>query len=228
MQSYQQIQIATNTIISFTDSFTKNKEIKQNEQYESDSESSLTEISSSLKSLINQILDNNTHKYVIIKTPKLLQSLHALSLYKISTHIDLDVDNQRFSIRSSSRRCLRLIQIYGDEQVQSELVNQGFGRVMSISFCNAGGICEEQDQEIYYGLNNISGFLRDLHVGRNDYYSSFKQLPLLARRTVEQIEEEGANEELEAQMNNKGNRWSIKSTTNQAKAAILNFFIHIN
>ncbi|KAA6371727.1 MAG: hypothetical protein EZS28_032747 [Streblomastix strix] len=71
---------------------------------------------------------------------------------------------------------------------------------MTISFCNAGG--------------------------RNDYYSSFKQLPLLARRTVEQIEEEGANEEIEAQMNNKGYYGEIKCRANKAKEVVLNRFIH--
>ncbi|KAA6376863.1 MAG: hypothetical protein EZS28_027609 [Streblomastix strix] len=133
-------------------------------------------------------------------------------------------------IRSWSRDCLSLIQYYGDEQVQSELVNQGFGRVMPISYCTAGGIGEEQDLEIKDGLFYISDFLRELHEGRNDdWYPSFQPLPLLARSSEEQIEEEGANEELEAQMkNNKENQWGIKVWAINTKAAIVNHFIHSN
>ncbi|KAA6322450.1 MAG: hypothetical protein EZS28_054434 [Streblomastix strix] len=111
----------------------------------------------------------------------------------------------RLEIRCNSRWCLYWIQQFGDEQDQSELVNNGYGRVTSISFCTAGGKGEEQDKEISDGLYYISRFIRELHLGRNnDYQPSFQPLPLLARRSEEQIEEEGANEEIEAQLNNNG------------------------
>ncbi|KAA6369976.1 MAG: hypothetical protein EZS28_034499 [Streblomastix strix] len=67
---------------------------------------------------------------------------------------------------------------------------------MPLSFCAAGGIDEEQDNEIDYGLS------------------------------VEQIEEKAANEEIEAQISYTKYNGHIKSWTNEAKAAQLNRFIH--
>ncbi|KAA6388983.1 MAG: hypothetical protein EZS28_015491 [Streblomastix strix] len=98
---------------------------------------------------------------------------------------------------------------------------------MTISFYTAGGIGEEQDMEILNGLHNISWFLRELHQGRHYFgQPSFQALPLLARRTEEQIEEEGANEEIEAQMSNVGYYVNIKDFAKGYKAATLNQFIH--
>ncbi|KAA6385212.1 MAG: hypothetical protein EZS28_019263 [Streblomastix strix] len=100
---------------------------------------------------------------------------------------------------------------------------------MFITFSKAGGVGEEQDDEIYYGLINISTFFIDIHDGRNDdWQSSFQPLPLLARRTEEQIEEEGGSEEIDAQLNNKENQWYKMIQANRAKAALVNHFIHSN
>ncbi|KAA6358962.1 MAG: hypothetical protein EZS28_045511 [Streblomastix strix] len=130
----------------------------------------------------------------------------------------------RLEIRCNSRLCLYWIQVWGDEQDQSELVNQGYGKVMSISICTAGGQGEEQDAEIWKGLQYIFYFLRALHYGKT-YQPSFQPLPLLARNTEEQMEEEGANEEIEAQMNNNGMNGAIKYWANETKAMTLNRFI---
>ncbi|KAA6400481.1 MAG: hypothetical protein EZS28_003997 [Streblomastix strix] len=100
--------------------------------------------------------------------------------------------------------------------------------MMSISYCTAGGVGEKQDQEILNGLIHINHFLRKLHKGRNYYQPCFQSLPLLARSTEEQIEEEGANEELEDQMNNNGQTDDFMTWANRAKAETLNHFIHNN
>ncbi|KAA6400317.1 MAG: hypothetical protein EZS28_004163 [Streblomastix strix] len=97
---------------------------------------------------------------------------------------------------------------------------------MVITISTAGGSGEEQDLEIRNGLLDICWFLRELQVGRNDNNSSFQPLPLHAKRSIEQIEEEGANEEIDAQMNNKGYHGIIKFRANEVKAKILNCFIH--
>ncbi|KAA6362307.1 MAG: hypothetical protein EZS28_042166, partial [Streblomastix strix] len=59
--------------------------------------------------------------------------------------------------------------------------------------------------------------------GRN----SFPPQPLLVRRSDEQIEEEGGNEEVDSQQSNKGRGKSnhINIWANEAKGAILNNFI---
>ncbi|KAA6365899.1 MAG: hypothetical protein EZS28_038574 [Streblomastix strix] len=226
MESDYQIKKARRAIISFTDSYTQNKQGKRNEQPESDPAPSLVEISTYLQYLRDQICYNNALKQMI-KIPKLLRSLVALVTFRLGTHIDLDVDNQRLKVRSWSQRCLGYILYFGDEYVQSELVNVEYGRVLFISICTAGGKGEEQDEEIYNGLKYISEFLRELHYGRNDFYwkPSFQPFPLLVRNTEEQMEEEGAIEEIEAQMNNNENEWSIRNWANCTKAAILNNFI---
>ncbi|KAA6364449.1 MAG: hypothetical protein EZS28_040024 [Streblomastix strix] len=225
MQTEQEIQDFAKAIISFADSCTINKQGKEKEQ--SESVPSLTNITSSLQFISKQIWNNNACKSVT-KIPKLLQSLSALSRFNVCTHIDLDVDQQRLEVRSGSRLCLGHIQHYGDEQIQTELVNKGYGRVICIQFCTAGGVGEEKDKEICYLLFYISMFLIGLHEGRNDYQPSFQPLPLLARNTEEQMEEEGANEEMEAQMINKGYDGNIKNWAKKAKATTLNRFIHNN
>ncbi|KAA6371171.1 MAG: hypothetical protein EZS28_033302 [Streblomastix strix] len=222
MKSEQEIKKAAKTIISFTDSYTKNKQGKQNEQQESDSMPSLTEISSTLEYLRNQIQDDNTLKSVI-RIPKLLQSFSALSLYKICCHLSEDIDQQRLEVRHISRDCLSQIQVYGDIKDQTKIVRKGYGRVICISFCTAGGQGEEQDEEISDGLYNISWFLSELRIGRN---KTSKLLTLLVRRTLEQIEEEGANEEIDAQMNNNGYDGDIIDYANDTKTETLNHFIH--
>ncbi|KAA6378484.1 MAG: hypothetical protein EZS28_025991 [Streblomastix strix] len=186
---------------------------------------SLTEVSAYLQYFKQQILYNSTRK-LVIRIPKLLQSLVALSLYRLNSRLNEVIDRQELEVRHWSRYCLNWIQRFGDAQVQSELVNIGYGRMIFISFCTAGGKGEEQNKEINVGLNNISHFLRELHEGRNYRKPSFQPLPLLARMSLEQIEEEGANEELEAQMCNNVYDGDIKSRANDVKATILNRFSH--
>ncbi|KAA6373147.1 MAG: hypothetical protein EZS28_031326 [Streblomastix strix] len=163
----------------------------------------------------------------MIKLPKLFRSLSALACYKIGAHIGQEINRQRLEVRSWSRDCLKQIQENGDEYDQTVLVNYGYGKVMSISFSTAGGIGEEEDYEIQQRLNYIQWFLGDLHEGSNRQ-QSFQPLPLLARNTEEQIEEEGANEEIEAQMNNIEIEWNIKGYANDVKSMALNLFIPNN
>ncbi|KAA6370684.1 MAG: hypothetical protein EZS28_033788 [Streblomastix strix] len=87
-------------------------------------------------------------------------------------------------------------------------------------------IGEERDKEIYIGLFYIYRCIRALHEGRNYPQPSFQPLPLLDRRTVEQMEEEGAIEEIEAQVSSNGLGGRIKFWAINAKAVTLNCFIH--
>ncbi|KAA6360911.1 MAG: hypothetical protein EZS28_043562 [Streblomastix strix] len=225
MQMEQEIQNAARAIVSFADSYTQNKQRKQNELTESESTLSLAQVTSSLESLWRQIGMNKSSKQEI-QIPRLLKSLIALVTFRLGTHLREEIDLLRTKLRHWSIWCLGEIVDYGDEQVQSELVSNESGRVMTIAFCKAGGFGEEQDDEINDGLICISVFLRQLHEGRNNYpQPSFQPLPLLARRTEEQIEEEGAIEEIEAQLNNNGFGGDIKSNANDAKAETLNRFI---
>ncbi|KAA6369672.1 MAG: hypothetical protein EZS28_034801 [Streblomastix strix] len=227
MESNQEVQISANAITLFTDSYEQNKQRIEKEQPEFESKSSLVEISACLKYLISQTRDNNTSKSVV-QIPNIVKSLITLSTFRIGTHLRKEIDLQRIEVRHWSRKCLWSIQGDGDAQVQSELVNVEYGRVMTITISTAGGKGEEQDQEIHNGLFSISRFLTELHDGRNDWYTSFQPLPLLVPVSLEQIEDEGANEEIEVQMNNKGDDGDIKYWANDAKAAALNHFIHSN
>ncbi|KAA6364820.1 MAG: hypothetical protein EZS28_039653, partial [Streblomastix strix] len=95
--------------------------------------------------------------------------------------------------------------------------------MLVITISTASGSGEEQDGEIFQGLYCISKFLKYLHQGNY----SFPPQPLLVRRSDEQIEEEGGNEEIESQIINEGNFFgcNIKDEANEAKGWILNYFI---
>ncbi|KAA6368001.1 MAG: hypothetical protein EZS28_036472 [Streblomastix strix] len=157
----------------------------------------------------------------------LLRSITLLTIFKLGNHSNQDVDRLRLNVRQESRQYLLKIQEYGDAQDFADLVNVGYGKVICISLSTAGGIGVEDDDEIRSGLMYIINFLRELHKGRNDQ-PSFQPLPLLVRRTEEQLEEEGALEEMEAQMNNVGYFGVVKVFAKLAKDATLNRFIHNN
>ncbi|KAA6366116.1 MAG: hypothetical protein EZS28_038357, partial [Streblomastix strix] len=177
---------------------------------------------------LNQLqnLDQRGIILEVSKTPKALHSLITLSIYKIGTHLSQENDQQTLAIRSGSRECLLHIQQYGDASDQSELVNANYSKVLVIAINTASGSGEEEDDEIFEGLNSIFQFLGYLIQGRN-YSATFQPQPLLARRSNEQIEEEGGNEEIDSQLINKGKGsfWSIKNNANGAKGWILNYFI---
>ncbi|KAA6393625.1 MAG: hypothetical protein EZS28_010850 [Streblomastix strix] len=107
-------------------------------------------------------------------------------------------------------------------EVAVDIVQIEYAGALVIAISTASGSGEEQDDEIQDGLCHISFFLKYLHQGR---LFTFPPQPLLARRSFEQIEEEGGNEEIESQMNNKENRGNIKNNANYAKKEILNYFI---
>ncbi|KAA6378980.1 MAG: hypothetical protein EZS28_025492 [Streblomastix strix] len=107
--------------------------------------------------------------------------------------------------------------------MQSDLVNIRYARIRIISLSSAGGIGEEQYLEISNGLVQIFNFLGELLQGRNNLQPSFPSLPLLVRRSEEQVEEEGGNEEVEAQIINDND---IRDEANKAKGRILNYFIN--
>ncbi|KAA6364798.1 MAG: hypothetical protein EZS28_039675 [Streblomastix strix] len=225
MQLEQEFQEAERAIIQFADSYRYNKSRKQNEQSISESALSLTKVTTSIKFLRDKISNNYICKSVI-NTPNLLKSLATLTSFQIDTHMNYLIDLQRYGIRSLSRDCLSVIQYIGDASDKTDLVNERYGRVLTIPFSTAGGHGEEQNQRIYLALCCIYNFLRQLHLVKNDYwYMSFPPFPQLARSTVEQIVEEGGNEEIEAQINNKGLYYNFKDQANSVKATVLNFYI---
>ncbi|KAA6356785.1 MAG: hypothetical protein EZS28_047688 [Streblomastix strix] len=166
-------------------------------------------------------MDNNNNRQELINTPKTLHSLITLSSYKINIRFSQENNQQTFAVRHSSRGCLVNIQEYGDEYIHSELVNARYVRVLIIAISTASGSSEEYDEEIFQGLYRISIFLKCLYQGTY----SFPPQPLLVRRSVEQIEEEGGNEEIDAQLINKGYRGNIKNSAIEAKGRIINYFI---
>ncbi|KAA6384602.1 MAG: hypothetical protein EZS28_019872 [Streblomastix strix] len=127
--------------------------------------------------------------------------------------------------------CLREIQLQGDQQVQAELINVGYGRVLFISVSAAGGTEEQEDDEISWGLFRISNFFYQLNNGRNNnnYQPSFPPQPALSKSYFEQIEEEGGNEEIESQLINNGKDQfcnKIKVKANQIKRMKMNYYIY--
>ncbi|KAA6361537.1 MAG: hypothetical protein EZS28_042936 [Streblomastix strix] len=130
--------------------------------------------------------------------------------------------------KDRSRYCLGKIQSNGDKQDQSVLINVGYGRVLIICISTAGWTEIQEDQEIIDGLYYISEFLRKLNNYDDDDSNkpSFPSQPTLAKSCIEQIEEEGGNEEVESQLINKGENNSIKDYANYVKTEILNTYIN--
>ncbi|KAA6389593.1 MAG: hypothetical protein EZS28_014880 [Streblomastix strix] len=197
---------------------------EQHDQQQSESSSSLSLITQSLDLLDRLINNNNNNRKVVINTPNALHSLSTLTNYKINIHFSQEMDKQTFKVRHSSRWCLFYIQEQGDASVYSELVKARYVGVLVIAISTAGGTGEEKDDEIRDQLFLISEFIRSLNQGRN-YNATFPPQPLLVRRSDEQIEEEGGNEEVDSQLINKGDYGHIKDHANRAKEWILNYFI---
>ncbi|KAA6376009.1 MAG: hypothetical protein EZS28_028464 [Streblomastix strix] len=198
----------------------KTDQQEQHNQQKSESSSSISLITQSLE-LLDRLISNNNICKVVINTPNALHSFCALTNYKINIHFSQEIDKQTFKVRHSSRRCLYSIQFFCDTSDQSEIINARYVGVLVIAISTASGSGEEEDYEISIGLDRISRFLRCLNKGTY----SFPPQPLLARRSEEQIEEEGAIEEIDSQLINKGNYGHIKTDANRAKIAILNYFI---
>ncbi|KAA6355310.1 MAG: hypothetical protein EZS28_049163, partial [Streblomastix strix] len=94
------------------------------------------------------------------------------------------VDRLRLNVRQKSRECFSWVQHNGDAQDFADLVNVGYGKVTCISLSTAGGIGEENDEEIRNRLGNIQWFLGEQHEGRkNRWLPSLQPLLLLARMT---------------------------------------------
>ncbi|KAA6375372.1 MAG: hypothetical protein EZS28_029100 [Streblomastix strix] len=101
-----------------------------------------------------------------------------------------------------------------------------YAGVLIIAISTASGLGEEQDNEIYDRLINICWLLNYLQYGRtNNWQPSYPQFPpqlLLVKRSQEQIEEEGGNEEVDSQLINDN---EIREEANWTKGAIMNIFI---
>ncbi|KAA6371902.1 MAG: hypothetical protein EZS28_032572 [Streblomastix strix] len=166
-----------------------------------------------------EIVDINCQQCINIpQTPALIELKSA-----IGTHLSQENDQQTLALRSGSIKCLWYIQFWGDVSTHSELINVGYARVLVIAISTASGSGEEQDIEIWNGLSYLSEFIRCLN---KEKQNSFPPQPLLAHRSDEQLEEEGGKEEIDSQLINNGHQYcNIKDQANQAKGAILNYFI---
>ncbi|KAA6352762.1 MAG: hypothetical protein EZS28_051711, partial [Streblomastix strix] len=167
----------------------------------------------------------------IINTPNFLNSLIKLTQFNFNNDTNKEEDNQSLSIRDESIRCLDSIHRYGDKQDQVELVTNRYTRVLVSIINTAGGNEQEQDRGIWDGLVDIYFFIKEILKGRQtDIFNpkpSLQPQPVLLKSCLEQIEDEGENEEIEAQLVNKeeGYGYNIMGNANRAKEMILNFFI---
>ncbi|KAA6379348.1 MAG: hypothetical protein EZS28_025127 [Streblomastix strix] len=217
-------------IIQFVSQSQLNKKKIQQQQQYSDSFEQYFIYPSQI--LINKLINNNTKaRKQIINTPNFLNSLIKLTEFKFNNDTNKEEDNQSKQIRNESRICLRIIHRYGNEQVQVELVTNRYPRVLVIDINTAGGN-EQLDKEISQGLYSIIDFIREILRGRRQTHQdfnpglSFPPQPVLFKSCQEQIEDEGANEEIEAQLVNKreGPGYYMDEA-NWAKGSILNIFI---
>ncbi|KAA6379694.1 MAG: hypothetical protein EZS28_024779 [Streblomastix strix] len=162
----------------------------------------------------------------IINTQNFLNSLIKLTKFKFNNGTNKEEDNQSLQIRNESIECLRSIHRWGDEQAQVELVTNGYPRVLVNIINTAGGIEQEQDEGIDLGLENIFRFIFEILKGRKTD-PSFPPLPDLFKSCLEQIVDEGGNEEIEAILVTigEGPGQYIQYQANCAKGSLLNIFV---
>ncbi|KAA6382888.1 MAG: hypothetical protein EZS28_021585 [Streblomastix strix] len=82
----------------------------------------------------------------------------------------------------------------------------GYSKVLGFALSTTGGNEQEYDEEIRDGLFNICALLSSLHYGVYTFPAQYA----LSRICEELIDEEGVNEEIESQYNNKGIDADIK------------------
>ncbi|KAA6360205.1 MAG: hypothetical protein EZS28_044268 [Streblomastix strix] len=177
-------------------------------------------------------VSSNNKEFFNINTPNFINSLIKLAEFKFNNDTNFEEDNQSLKIRNESKQCLDSIHSWGDEQAQVELVTNGYPRILVNIINTAGGNEQEQEGRIYQGLWNIFNFIGEILKGREtdpDYglFPSFPPQPVLFKSCQEQIEDEGGNEEMEAQLVNKrkGEYDDINNRANFAKRRILNIFV---
>ncbi|KAA6388067.1 MAG: hypothetical protein EZS28_016405 [Streblomastix strix] len=135
------------------------------------------------------------------------------AVFRANINLMKDKDDQTIQNPINCRYCLNRIQSYGDEQVQVDLVTMGYSKVLGFALSTSGGNEQEQDEEIRDGLFKIYTLLISFHYGGDTLPSQ----PALSRICEEQIEEEGANEEIDSQYNSKGIDGDIKDNAKKAK-----------
>ncbi|KAA6384343.1 MAG: hypothetical protein EZS28_020133 [Streblomastix strix] len=88
-----------------------------------------------------------------------------------------------------------------------------------------GGTGEQEDGAIYNGLGNIMIFMIELRNGRSSD-PQFQPQPDLIRTCEKQIEEEGANEEIDSLSQRK--QCIMKDQTVKTKRIVMNIFIDMS
>ncbi|KAA6357364.1 MAG: hypothetical protein EZS28_047109 [Streblomastix strix] len=227
VKDHNNIPHVTSPIIQFVSQSQINKKTIQQEQSESFDQSFP---SSSLVLLNNLIIKNEVCKQ-ISNTPNFLISLIKLTKFKFNNDTNKEEDKQSLKIRNESIECLRSIHRWGDEQVQVELVTNGYPRALVIDINTAGGNEYQQDKGIGQGLENIFEFIIKILKGReiNPFFkcTALSPQPFLFKSCQEQFEDEGGNEEITAQLVNKceGYYYNVKDDANRAKEKILHFYV---
>ncbi|KAA6386297.1 MAG: hypothetical protein EZS28_018178 [Streblomastix strix] len=98
-------------------------------------------------------------------------------------------------------------------------------------FSTAGGFAEENNFDILISLIKIDNFIFNLYNGRKiskrTPRPSFPSQPILAKTCIEQIEEQGGFEEIEAHLTNQGKDGNdyIKFNAIEVKGDLSKFFI---
>ncbi|KAA6392604.1 MAG: hypothetical protein EZS28_011865 [Streblomastix strix] len=149
--------------------------------------------------------------------------------YKINVQTNDNKDQQSYLIRKRSSQCLQHVLLYGDESVYADLQNIGFVGTSIIPISSAGSFGENDEDQMFMGLIDVSSLFISLHnVSDNPHYPTFPPQPTLLKTSQEQVEEEGAYEEVESLLIDNGRRNCIKKRAKQTKREILNIWIDMN
>ncbi|KAA6394164.1 MAG: hypothetical protein EZS28_010310 [Streblomastix strix] len=157
-----------------------------------------------LPHLSNIIIIISSYVSVIPSNQFLLQALVKLSKYKIGDIISHYSDNQPSSIRNNCRESLNRIQQYGDALAQNNISQAGYATSLVASF--SSNIQFNKEYFVSDALFDLNSYFEEMLNGRYCIRIKirFPRQPTIVKISLEQIEEEGGNEEIDFHIHNKG------------------------
>ncbi|KAA6401526.1 MAG: hypothetical protein EZS28_002950 [Streblomastix strix] len=160
---------------------------------------SVSYIASVVKMLFNILNQNEWNCSTAQNTPKLLESIGKLAQIKFlePTMNEKDIDSI-CRIKYNFLKCMRQIQQFGDDKTLERLTNNFYAHSLVLAIASCGGSSIQNNDVIEQAALNTEKFFTELFLGRNKAHEFFGSQKSLAKISLEQSEEEGGYEEVDA------------------------------
>ncbi|KAA6382650.1 MAG: hypothetical protein EZS28_021822 [Streblomastix strix] len=133
-------------------------------------------------------------------------------------------DKFQVDVNNYCRACLARIHNGEDEEGYSTMIKLNYVRALSENIGNSGSNQNEEDFQVWCGLDEIKCIFNDLSNGREqtNHQTALKPQLQFIPESEEQIEEVGGLEEIETNLFKHG--WDIINKVKEAKDAIFKYF----